>query len=289
MTGRRTRVHSSNEKLPGGFSGDVVRHHVGLIGVDIGRLVAEFDQREVVLGLLADDVGREERSSSPPVRGRRFVPAPDGLGAIAATRSGELRFLGEAVDRLSREYPSNRDGLTLTERRVLAAVAGGPPDAGAAYSATREWVALRWLAHNSQLSGTTGDGIKSAPRPWRTFNRTSQRCRKAAPPGSARCDQHRQRPGSPQLARHQHQGNEGGDPRCRVRHVEGRGMAAGSDSPRSRQSRVSQSDPEIRGGDGGVALVVGSCGRLAPAASVRHRHAERRSCGRPGAGSGRTG
>jgi hypothetical protein len=39
-------------------------------------------------------------------------------------RSPELRFLGEAVDRLTREYPSTRDGLSLTERRILAAVDG---------------------------------------------------------------------------------------------------------------------------------------------------------------------
>jgi hypothetical protein len=45
---------------------------------------------------------------------------PGGLGAIAAGRSRELRFLGEAFDRLSREYPSTRDGLSLTERRILA-------------------------------------------------------------------------------------------------------------------------------------------------------------------------
>jgi hypothetical protein len=61
------------------------------------------------------------------------TPTPDGLDAIAATRSGELRFLGEAFDRLSREYPSSRDGLSLTERRVLAAVADGAPDAGSAF------------------------------------------------------------------------------------------------------------------------------------------------------------
>jgi hypothetical protein len=68
------------------------------------------------------------------------APTPDGLGAIAATRSGELRFLGEAFDRLSREYPSTRDGLSLTERRVLAAVADGAPDAGSAFvrAASRE-------------------------------------------------------------------------------------------------------------------------------------------------------
>jgi hypothetical protein len=68
------------------------------------------------------------------------APTPDGLHAIAATRSGELRFLGEAFDRLSREYPSTRDGLSLTERRVLAAVAGGASDAGTAFvrAAARE-------------------------------------------------------------------------------------------------------------------------------------------------------
>ncbi|HET9006918.1 MAG TPA: hypothetical protein VFQ04_09395, partial [Actinomycetes bacterium] len=34
---------------------------------------------------------------------------PGGLGTIAASRSRELRFLGEAFDRLAREYPSTRD------------------------------------------------------------------------------------------------------------------------------------------------------------------------------------
>jgi len=61
------------------------------------------------------------------------APAPDGLRTIAATRSGELRFLGEAFDRLSREYPATRDGLSLTERRVLAAIADGAQDAGTAF------------------------------------------------------------------------------------------------------------------------------------------------------------
>jgi Domain of unknown function (DUF1835) len=51
------------------------------------------------------------------------APTPDGLPAIAATRSGELRFLGEAFERLCREYPSTRDGLSLIERRILAAAA----------------------------------------------------------------------------------------------------------------------------------------------------------------------
>jgi hypothetical protein len=62
------------------------------------------------------------------------APAPDGLAAIAAARLGELRFLGEAFDPLGREYPAARDGLSLTERRLLAAVADGAPDAGTAFA-----------------------------------------------------------------------------------------------------------------------------------------------------------
>jgi hypothetical protein len=49
------------------------------------------------------------------------APDPTGLGTIAAAPSPELRFVAEAFDRLSREYPSTRDGLSLTERRILAA------------------------------------------------------------------------------------------------------------------------------------------------------------------------
>ncbi|MFD4669290.1 hypothetical protein ACFWNN_06095 [Lentzea sp. NPDC058450] len=68
------------------------------------------------------------------------TPVPARLREIAARRSGELRFLGEAFDRLGREFPSTRDGLSLTERRVLAAVASGATDAGEAFvrAAARE-------------------------------------------------------------------------------------------------------------------------------------------------------
>jgi hypothetical protein len=68
------------------------------------------------------------------------APSPDGLRSVAETRSGELRFLAEAFDRLSREYPSTREGLSLTERRILAAVADGASDAGRAFvrAAARE-------------------------------------------------------------------------------------------------------------------------------------------------------
>jgi hypothetical protein len=72
---------------------------------------------------------------------------PGGLGEIAASRSPELRFLGEAFDRLSREYPSTRDGLSLTERRLLAATAkGAPAAAGAVFARVGEREARPFLA-----------------------------------------------------------------------------------------------------------------------------------------------
>jgi hypothetical protein len=68
------------------------------------------------------------------------APEPSGLGAIVASRSPVLRFVPEAFDRLAREYPSTRDGLSLTERRLLAALANGAARAGEAFirAAARE-------------------------------------------------------------------------------------------------------------------------------------------------------
>jgi hypothetical protein len=65
---------------------------------------------------------------------------PGGLDRVAASRSPQLRFLGEGFDRLRREYPSTRDGLSLTERRILAATAEGPgePAAGTVFARVGE-------------------------------------------------------------------------------------------------------------------------------------------------------
>ena len=56
--------------------------------------------------------------------------APTELATISSTPSAQLRFVAEAFDRLGREYPSTRDGLSLTERRILSAVAEGLSSAG---------------------------------------------------------------------------------------------------------------------------------------------------------------
>ena len=62
------------------------------------------------------------------------APDPAGLNEVAAAPSAELRFVAEAYDRLSREYPSTRDGLSLTERRILGALADAPQTAAAAFT-----------------------------------------------------------------------------------------------------------------------------------------------------------
>ncbi len=49
---------------------------------------------------------------------------PSGIVAMMDARSPELRFMGEAFTRLAQEYPWRRDGLSLTERRLLAATPG---------------------------------------------------------------------------------------------------------------------------------------------------------------------
>jgi hypothetical protein len=64
---------------------------------------------------------------------------PTGLVSIARTADAQLRFLGEAFGRLMQEYPSISDGLSLTERRALLAVADGAMTAGAAF----RWVSER--------------------------------------------------------------------------------------------------------------------------------------------------
>jgi len=74
------------------------------------------------------------------------APDPAGLGRIAASRSRELRFLGEAFDRLAREYPSTRDGLSLTERRTLAATPAEGATAGAVFDRLGDREARPYLA-----------------------------------------------------------------------------------------------------------------------------------------------
>lgn len=91
------------------------------------------------------------------------APNPAGLGGIANTPSRELRFVAEAFDRLSREYPSQRDGLSLTERRILAAVAEGAPTAGDVFTRAAAREVRRFLGDTWAFDRMTG--LVQAPTP----------------------------------------------------------------------------------------------------------------------------
>jgi hypothetical protein len=96
------------------------------------------------------------------------APAPDGFGAIAGARCPELRFLPEAFDRLGREYPSTRDGLGLTERRILALLAEEPRSAGALFGALGAREARPYLGDTSAFAAM--ERLARAPRPLLAAN-----------------------------------------------------------------------------------------------------------------------
>ena len=95
------------------------------------------------------------------------APEPTGLGAIAP--NAELRFVAEAFDRLAREYPSTRDGLSLTERRILAAVAAGAETAGdvfvrAGARETRPFLGDTWCFDRiNRLAGAQHPLLSTSP------------------------------------------------------------------------------------------------------------------------------
>jgi len=103
-----------------------IAHFAGLGELDAEQLTRVAGAAATPVGGGALDLAREAW--------RAFrADDPAGLPAIARTHHPELRFLAEAFDRLSREYPSTRDGLSLTERRILAAVEDGATSAGAVF------------------------------------------------------------------------------------------------------------------------------------------------------------
>jgi hypothetical protein len=110
-----------------------IGEHVGVAHFGgLGELSAEQLRRLPAHASTAVTPGALEHATRAWRALRRSDPA--GLGEIAATPSPELRFVAGAFDRLRREYPSTRDGLSLTERRILAALAGGARTAGAAFT-----------------------------------------------------------------------------------------------------------------------------------------------------------
>jgi hypothetical protein len=94
-----------------------IAHFGGLGELDGPQLARLAEQAATPLSAAALELGARAWAALT-------APDPRGVAAMARVQSPELRFLGEAFDRLAREYPSNRDGLSLTERRLLAGAPG---------------------------------------------------------------------------------------------------------------------------------------------------------------------
>jgi hypothetical protein len=130
---------------PGRITLISIGEHLGIAHFGgLGELNAE--QLERVAATTAAPVGPAALDLASDAWNALRADDPRGLATIAKAHDPELRFLAEAFDRLSREYPSTRDGLSLTERRILAAVRDGAPTAGAAFVQIRAREARPFLA-----------------------------------------------------------------------------------------------------------------------------------------------
>ena len=132
-----------------------VPRFIGLGQLDGDQLEGLLDERQ--------PVGDEALALAEEAWDAFRAPAPTRLPALATAISPSLRFVGEAFDRVGREYPSTRDGLGLTERRVLAALASGPD--------TAEDVFVHVSAHEARpflgdlACFFVADRLASGPRP----------------------------------------------------------------------------------------------------------------------------
>lgn len=110
--------------------------------------------------------------------------APTHLAATARAKiGGALRFVPDAFARWMREFPWTSDGLTLTERRVVDALAQGPASADDLFRAIGQAETRPWLGDLSffdrldalaEMGAIRADGDvyragkgKMPARPWR--------------------------------------------------------------------------------------------------------------------------
>jgi hypothetical protein len=92
-------------------------HFGGLGELDSAQLKRVAEQAATPLTRAALELGTQAWQALT-------APDPSGIAEMTQARSPELRFMADAFDRLAREYPSTRDGLSLTERRLLAGAPG---------------------------------------------------------------------------------------------------------------------------------------------------------------------
>ncbi len=88
---------------------------------------------------------------------------PQGLAALAAADRSLLPFLPAALRRLVAELPHMRSGLSLTEERILSALADGPRNAGLLFDTTQHQEEARFLGDAPFFHRL--DGLAFCPTP----------------------------------------------------------------------------------------------------------------------------
>jgi hypothetical protein len=95
-----------------------IGEHIGIAHFGgLGQLTPEQIGRIQQLSLSADAIALGAQAWDA-------LTAPNPLGMLKIERSSELRFMREAFIRLAQEYPWIRDGLSLSERRLLTSAPG---------------------------------------------------------------------------------------------------------------------------------------------------------------------
>ncbi len=166
---------------PGRITLLCIGEHVGVARFGgLGELSSE--QLAALPERVATTLGPEALAHAARAWDALRAPDPAGVEAIARVAPpSELRFVAEAFDRLGREYPSTRDGLALSERRILAAVAQGAGTASEAFVRAgdrepRPFLGDTWaFARMTRLAGAPVPLLETDPADGRVAPRTRLR------------------------------------------------------------------------------------------------------------------
>jgi hypothetical protein len=98
------------------------------------------------------------------------APDPRGLARAVASPDARLPFMAPALQRLLEELPGARDGLSRTERQLLAAVAAGAGTSEEAFLAAADNEEARFLGDDTAFERL--NELASGPHPLLTSELT---------------------------------------------------------------------------------------------------------------------
>jgi hypothetical protein len=137
---------------------------IGLGDLDAGQLGALFGTRRPVLASMVE-------AARAALRAFR-APDPSGLVAIIRAGTPELLFLAAALKRHLQQFPWLKDGLSLTERRILEAIAADATTPSAIFRYVQNAEQARWqgdwfqFASMRDLAGGPAPALHQTDDDW---------------------------------------------------------------------------------------------------------------------------